>query len=69
MPDANRSYEKGYAIAIYINFTALAIHHHPEERRKLKVANNQYAQMFVQEVRRYYPFFPLVAAKVKNEFV
>lgn len=57
------------AIAIYINFTALAIHHHPEERGKLKVANNQYAQMFVQEVRRYYPFFPLVAAKVKNEFV
>ncbi|GAA0343476.1 fatty-acid peroxygenase [Bacillus carboniphilus] len=56
------------AIAIFINFTALAIHHYPEERRKLGEGDEKYAQMFVQEVRRFYPFFPLVAALVKKDF-
>ncbi|WP_144510381.1 cytochrome P450 [Bacillus sp. FJAT-22090] len=57
------------AIAIYINFTALAIHHYPQEAEKLKLENGEYAQMFVQEIRRFYPFFPLAAARVKKEFV
>lgn len=57
------------AIAIYINFLALAIHHYPEERKKLISENEErYADMFVQEVRRFYPFFPFVAALVKNDF-
>lgn len=56
------------AIAIFINFTALAVHHNPKEREKLKTGDDQYTYMFVQEIRRYYPFFPLVAARVKKEF-
>ncbi|MEG9294908.1 cytochrome P450 [Mangrovibacillus sp. Mu-81] len=56
------------AIAIFINFTALALHQHPEEREKLKSGDKQHAQMFVQEVRRFYPFFPFVAALVKKDF-
>ncbi|MEI4771610.1 cytochrome P450 [Psychrobacillus sp. FJAT-51614] len=56
------------AIAIYINFAALAVHHYPKEKEKLTLGYEQYSQLFVQEVRRYYPFFPLVAAKVKNDF-
>ena len=56
------------AISIYINFTTLAVLHHPEEKGKVKSSDEHYAQMFVQEVRRYYPFFPLVAAKVKKDF-
>ncbi|MFS0726307.1 cytochrome P450 [Paenibacillus sp. 1P07SE] len=56
------------AIAIFINFTALATHHYPEERKKLESGNEKYAQMFIQEVRRFYPFFPFVAALVKKEF-
>ncbi len=57
------------AIAIYINFTALAVHHFPEETEKLsKSDDGKYAEMFVQEVRRFYPFFPFAAAKVKKDF-
>lgn len=56
------------AISIYIAFTVLAVHHHPEEREKLKSKNGNYAKMFVQEVRRFYPFFPFVAALVKKDF-
>ena len=56
------------AIAIYINFTALAVYHYPEEREKLDSGDEKYAQMFVQEVRRFYPFFPFVVALVKKDF-
>lgn len=56
------------AIAIFINFSALALHHFPEEREKLESHDEKYAQMFVQEVRRFYPFFPLVTALVKKDF-
>lgn len=56
------------AIAIFINFIALAIHHFPEEKEKLKLNDEKYALMFVQEVRRFYPFFPFVAALVKKDF-
>lgn len=57
------------AIAIFINFTALAVHHYPEEREKLESGDERYAQMFVQEVRRFYPFFPFVVALVKKDFI
>ena len=56
------------AIAIFINFIALAVHHYPNEREKLKSGDEKSAQMFVQEVRRFYPFFPFVAALVKKDF-
>ena len=56
------------AIAIFINFTALAVYHYPEEREKLESGDEKYAQMFVQEVRRFYPFFPFVVALVKKDF-
>src|SRR5690606_9130595 len=32
-------------------------------------ADPLYADWFVQEVRRYYPFFPAVAARVRSDFV
>ena len=56
------------AIAIFINFIALAVHHYPEEKKKLESRDGKYAQMFVQEVRRFYPFFPFVVALVKKDF-
>ncbi|MEK3992911.1 MULTISPECIES: cytochrome P450 [Robertmurraya] len=56
------------AIAIFINFIALAVYHYPEEREKLKSDDGKYAQMIVQEVRRFYPFFPFVGARVKKDF-
>jgi len=57
------------AIAIFINFTVLAIHQFPNEAKKLIDGNDINTQMFVQEVRRYYPFFPFVTAKVKRDFI
>lgn len=57
------------AIAIFINFTALAVHHYPEETKKLESGDEKYALMFVQEVRRFYPFFPFVVALVKKDFI
>ena len=55
------------AISIYINFSLLALIEFPEEKEKLQ-SFNDYSKMFVQEVRRFYPFFPFVAAKVRSDF-
>ncbi len=56
------------AISTYITFMALALHEHPEYKGfLLSGADTPY--MFVQEVRRFYPFTPFVGAKVKEDFV
>jgi len=57
------------AITTYIVFGALAMHKYPECRRKLQLGDERYARMFVQEVRRYYPFTPFVGALVKQSFL
>ncbi len=56
------------AVARYIVFAALALHEHPECRQELWVGGDDYLEMFVQEVRRFYPFFPFVGGRVSNEF-
>jgi fatty-acid peroxygenase len=53
------------AIATYITFEALALHTYPQYREKLK-QEPDYRTMFVQEVRRFYPFSPFLGAKVRN---
>lgn len=35
---------------------------------KLQDGNDSYLKLFVQEVRRFYPFFPFVGGCVQNEF-
>jgi fatty-acid peroxygenase len=55
------------AISIFIAFSALALHQFPEEKSKLKTGDGS-IQRFVQEVRRFYPFFPATMAKVKQDF-
>lgn len=57
------------AIAVYISFIALAIHHNPKEVEKVITGNETDAHRFVQEVRRFYPFFPFAMAKVKRGFI
>lgn len=57
------------AISIYLNFLLLALHDYPDEKEKLRFQDETYTKMFLQEVRRFYPFFPFVAARVKKEFV
>ncbi len=54
------------AVARYIVFAAVALHEHPHWRQQLHTDADQ--ELFVQEVRRYYPFFPFVAARVRSTF-
>lgn len=57
------------AISIYISFIAHALYHYPDEKRKLISGNEEQAEMFVQEVRRFYPFFPFAIAQVNKDFI
>lgn len=56
------------AIARYVVFAALALHEYPECRQKLQDGGDEYCEWFVQEVRRFYPFFPFAAAVVSQDF-
>lgn len=49
------------AVARYVAFLALALHHHPE-------AADAPASSVALEVRRYYPFFPSVGGRVREPF-
>ncbi|WP_214779335.1 cytochrome P450 [Exiguobacterium sp. s22] len=55
------------AISVYVLFTVLALHQFPKERER--VGQGQISKTaFVQEVRRFYPFFPVAAARVNTDF-
>lgn len=56
------------AVARFITFAALALHEHPEQRERLLEADDAALERFVQEVRRFYPFFPVAAARVRRDF-
>lgn len=55
------------AIARYVVFAALALHEHPDCKQKLK-DEADYAGLFTQEVRRFYPFFPFAVARTSRSF-
>ena len=56
------------AIAWYVVFSALALHQYPITRQKLLAGEENYDELFVQEVRRYYPFAPFLGALVRTDF-
>ncbi|MED0666968.1 cytochrome P450 [Bacillus badius] len=56
------------AIGRFVTFGALALHDYPEAREKVKEDEKNYSQMFVQEVRRFYPFGPFTGARVREDF-
>ncbi|SDN99475.1 cytochrome P450 [Alkalicoccus daliensis] len=56
------------AISVYIAFTAQALEQYPEEAERLKDGEDGKLQRFIQEVRRFYPFFPFTAARVNQTF-
>ncbi|MBN6150843.1 cytochrome P450 [Xanthomonas sp. AmX2] len=56
------------AVARWITFSALALHEHPELRRRLRAGEPGLPLNLVQEVRRYYPFFPMVGGRVRVPF-
>jgi fatty-acid peroxygenase len=55
------------ANARYIVFAAMALHARPEWRIKLQRSDDG-LDLFVDEVRRYYPFIPLIGGRVLSEF-
>ena len=56
------------AVSVYITLVAHALHAHPKVQERLQVDNDGYPDLFVQEIRRYYPFFPAVAARTRLAF-
>src|SRR5690625_2314699 len=56
------------AISTFVIYSALALHEHPEAKKKLQSGNNDDLELFVQEVRRYYPFGPFLGAMVRKDF-
>ena len=56
------------AISVWVAMIGLALHEHPDEAEKLKTADEQRLEWFIQEVRRYYPFFPFAVARAELDF-
>jgi len=57
------------AIARFVTFAALALHEHPECHDALSLeSGDTYLKCFIHEVRRFYPFFPFVTARVRKNF-
>lgn len=58
------------AVARYLTFVALALQQHPEAARRLRETADPEADLtvFAQEVRRFHPFFPLIAGRVREPF-
>jgi fatty-acid peroxygenase len=56
------------ATSVYVVFAAHALHLHPAYRTSLRNGDRQVLLQFLQEVRRHYPFFPAVIAKVRHDF-
>ncbi|RZA13664.1 MAG: cytochrome P450, partial [Proteobacteria bacterium] len=54
------------AVSVYIVFVALALHDYPLAPNYLREEDR--LESFVQEVRRYYPFFPAAIARVRKDF-
>ncbi|NRQ38117.1 cytochrome P450 [Nonomuraea sp. NN258] len=56
------------AVARFITFAAMALHADPRHHERIRAGDETFLEYFVQEVRRFYPFFPMVAAKVATPF-
>lgn len=56
------------AVANFITFAALALHEHPRWVEIFREGGHDDLRPFTQEVRRCYPFFPVVAGRVRKPF-
>lgn len=56
------------AVGRFITFAALALHEYPEAAAWLRKDVEGRLRAFAQEVRRFYPFFPVIAGTVKTPF-
>lgn len=56
------------AVARFIVFEAHALERHPDSRRYAASSNDQEVEWFVQEVRRFFPFFPFIGGIARESF-
>lgn len=56
------------AVSWFVCFAAHATHVHPQWRHRLATSDEELVRAFVDEVRRSYPFAPLLAAKARRDF-
>jgi len=56
------------AVAAFIVFAAHALHEHPQCLATVQRGGAREIERFVQEVRRFYPFFPALVARSREEF-
>lgn len=55
------------AVGVYAVYIALALQAHPRYRERLR-RDEGFLPLFVQEVRRFYPFFPQLVARSRTAF-
>ena len=56
------------AVSVWMAFAAHALQAHPECVRRIRLGDRDYLRAFLDEVRRTYPFFPAIAARVRADF-
>ncbi len=56
------------AVARFVTFAALALHHYPAWRDRFQAGEDVDLEPFVQEVRRFYPFFPFAGGRALSAF-
>lgn len=55
------------AVNRFITFAALSLHQHPAWRQRV-AEDEAWLEPFVQEVRRFYPFFPIIGGRARAAF-
>jgi fatty-acid peroxygenase len=56
------------AVSVFIVQALHALHHHPQWRQPLLAGDAVASDCFMQEVRRFYPFFPAAVARARADF-
>ncbi|SDQ47573.1 cytochrome P450 [Quadrisphaera sp. DSM 44207] len=54
------------AVSWFVAFAAVALHEHPQWRRRIADGDEAALEAFAQEVRRRYPFVPALAARARH---
>lgn len=57
------------AVSVYLVFVAHALHQYPDCMARARDGDVTFVDAFVEEARRWYPFFPAVVARVREPFV
>jgi fatty-acid peroxygenase len=55
------------AVGRYVVFSALALHRHPGWRDAIAAGDDTAVRWFTQEVRRFYPFFPVIGGRATRD--